>query len=82
MVFVFSGWAMSGVGKTAQMVVREVRRQFREKPGIMEGTERPEYDTCVAIVTKAALLEMTKPAALALGTPVAIGFGAKVKELT
>jgi len=74
MVFVFTGWAMDAVGKTAQKVVWEDRRQFQDKPGIMDGTELPEYGTCVRIVTAAALKEMIKPALLALGTPVCVGF--------
>eukprot|EP00276_Gloeochaete_wittrockiana_P019717 CAMPEP_0184341708 /NCGR_PEP_ID=MMETSP1089-20130417/10321_1 /TAXON_ID=38269 ORGANISM="Gloeochaete wittrockiana, Strain SAG46.84" /NCGR_SAMPLE_ID=MMETSP1089 /ASSEMBLY_ACC=CAM_ASM_000445 /LENGTH=793 /DNA_ID=CAMNT_0026670157 /DNA_START=36 /DNA_END=2417 /DNA_ORIENTATION=- len=73
MIFVFTGWAIAAVGTTAQEVVKEVRRQFREKPGIMEGYERPEYDTCVAIVTRAALSQMVKPALLGLGMPVVVG---------
>jgi len=73
MVFVFVGWALASVGRTAQEVVKEVRRQFKDKPGILENTQRPEYDTCVAIVTKAALREMFKPAILALGFPVVVG---------
>eukprot|EP00163_Fabomonas_tropica_P009274 TRINITY_DN19076_c0_g1_i1.p1 TRINITY_DN19076_c0_g1~~TRINITY_DN19076_c0_g1_i1.p1 ORF type:complete len:642 (+),score=199.28 TRINITY_DN19076_c0_g1_i1:2-1927(+) len=73
MIFLFSGWAMQAVGTSAQEVVQEVRRQFQERPGIMNGTERPDYDKCVAIVTASALHEMIKPALLALGTPVFIG---------
>ncbi|EKX54855.1 hypothetical protein GUITHDRAFT_156810 [Guillardia theta CCMP2712] len=74
MIFLFVGWAIDAVGKTAQEVVREVRRQFEIYPGILEGSQKPEYNTCVAIVTRAALKEMTRPALLALGTPVFIGF--------
>jgi Na+/H+-translocating membrane pyrophosphatase len=55
-------------------VVEEVRRQFAERPGIMDGSEKPDYHTCVAIVNKASLLEMRRPAALALLFPVTIGF--------
>jgi len=73
MIFLFVGWAMKAVGTTAQEVVKEVRRQFKNKPGILENTERPEYDVCVAIVTKAALREMKNPALLALGFPVMVG---------
>lgn len=74
MIFLFTGWAMAAVGKTAQEVVWEVRRQLKGNPGIMEGTQTPDYGTCVAIVTKSALREMIKPACLALGTPVLVGF--------
>jgi len=73
MIFLFVGWAISAVGETAQEVVREVRRQFKEFPGILENTQKPEYSKCVAIVTKAALREMVKPALLALLFPVAVG---------
>jgi len=73
MITVFSGWAIAAVGKTAQQVVWEVRRQFKERVGIMDGTAKPDYSACVSLVTKAALQEMSKPAALALLTPVAIG---------
>ena len=58
----------------AQDVVTEVRAQFSERPGIMDGTQKPDYARCVAIVTKAALSEMRKPGALALLFPIAIGF--------
>ena len=54
LIFVFSGWAMKAVGKCAMEVVIEVRRQFKEKPGIMEGKQKPDYGVCVSIV--AALL--------------------------
>jgi inorganic pyrophosphatase len=73
MIFVFSGWAIQAVGRTAQLVVHEVRRQFRERVGIMDGSDRPDYNACVAIVTAQALRQMAKPALLALCTPVAVG---------
>jgi len=53
MIFLFSGWAMQSVGTTAQKVVWEVRRQFKNKPGIMDGTEKPEYDTYVRLMHRA-----------------------------
>jgi len=73
--FVFSALAISAVGRAAMAMVHEVRRQFREIPGIMEGTGQPEYDKCVAISTKAALREMMLPGAIALIVPLIIGFG-------
>ncbi len=76
---VFSALAMQSVGKAAMEMVREVRRQFREIPGIMEGTGKPEYAKCVDISTKAALREMVLPGLLTIITPVVIGliFGAE-----
>lgn len=76
---VFSALAMQSVGKAAMEMVEEVRRQFREIPGIMEGTGKPEYAKCVDISTKAALKEMMLPGLLTIITPVAIGliFGAE-----
>jgi Na+/H+-translocating membrane pyrophosphatase len=73
MVFVFTGWAMAAVGATAQDVVQEVRRQIRQRPGILEGVELPRYGECTEIVTKAALRQMVKPCVLALGLPVVVG---------
>ncbi|HMZ89831.1 MAG TPA: sodium/proton-translocating pyrophosphatase, partial [Chitinophagales bacterium] len=61
----------------AKSMVEEVRRQFREIPGIMEGTGKPDYDRCVAISTEAAIRQMILPGALALLTPVLVGFGLK-----
>jgi K(+)-stimulated pyrophosphate-energized sodium pump len=77
LVFVFSALAIKAVGKAAQVVITEVRRQFREKPGIMEGKEKPDYGRCVDIVTVAALREMVAPGLLAVLTPVAVGFSFK-----
>ena len=78
--FVFSALAIDAVGKAAMDMVEEVRRQFREIKGIMEGTGKPEYEKCVEISTKAAIREMILPGAIALITPVAVGFlfGAEV----
>ena len=76
---VFSAFAMESVGKAAMEMVEEVRRQFREIPGIMEGTGTPEYAKCVDISTKAALREMILPGLLTIITPIVIGllFGAE-----
>ncbi|KAL3721239.1 hypothetical protein ACJRO7_005966 [Eucalyptus globulus] len=73
LIFLFSAWACSAVGRTAQEVVAEVRRQFIERPGIMDYTEKPDYGRCVAIVASASLKEMIKPGALAIVSPIAIG---------
>jgi K(+)-stimulated pyrophosphate-energized sodium pump len=73
--FLFSSLAIRAVGRTASIVVQEVRRQFREKPGIMEGTERPEYGPVIDICTAASLRELATPALLAVLTPVIVGFG-------
>ncbi len=71
---VFSALAMQSVGKAAMDMVNEVRRQFREIPGILEGTGKPEYGKCVDISTKAALREMMLPGAMTIITPIIIGF--------
>lgn len=71
---VFSALAMSSVGKAAMDMVNEVRRQFREIPGILEGTGTPEYGKCVEISTKAALREMLLPGAITIFMPIIIGF--------
>ena len=69
---VFSALAMNAVGKAAMEMVNEVVRQFRDIPGIMEGTGKPEYDKCVAISTKASLKEMMLPGLLTIGFPIVI----------
>lgn len=71
---VFSALAMQSVGKAAMDMVNEVRRQFREIPGILEGTGKPEYGKCVDISTKAALREMMLPGAITIITPIIVGF--------
>ncbi|MGW1025091.1 sodium-translocating pyrophosphatase [Streptomyces sp. NPDC002577] len=73
-VFLFSGLAINAVSRSAGAVVYEVRRQFREKPGIMDYTEQPEYGRVVDICTKDALRELATPGLLAVMAPIAIGF--------
>jgi K(+)-stimulated pyrophosphate-energized sodium pump len=73
LTYLFSSLAIKAVGRTAQMVVQDVRAQFRENPGIMAGTSKPDYARCVSIVTGAALKEMVLPGILAVGLPVAVG---------
>jgi K(+)-stimulated pyrophosphate-energized sodium pump len=73
LVFLFSALAIRAVGKAAYYVINEVRRQFRENPGILQGTSKPDYARCVDIVTAGALKEMILPGAIAVLTPVAVG---------
>ena len=73
--FLFSALAIRAVGRSAAVVVQEVRKQFREKPGIMLGTEKPDYGPVIDICTAASLRELATPALLAVLTPVIIGFG-------
>jgi K(+)-stimulated pyrophosphate-energized sodium pump len=74
-VFMFSGLAVSAVSRAAGAVVYEVRRQFRNFPGIMDGTQRPEYGRVVDICTRDALRELATPGLLAVFAPIAVGFG-------
>ncbi|WP_121256961.1 sodium-translocating pyrophosphatase [Nocardioides ferulae] len=80
-VFLFSGLAINAVGRAAGAVVYEVRRQFREIPGIMDGTGRPEYGKVVDIVTRDSLRELSTPGILAILSPIAVGFGLGVGPL-
>ncbi len=72
--FIFSALCIQAVGRAAMDMVQEVRRQFREIPGIMEYKAKPEYEKCVAISTKASIREMMLPGAIALITPIIVGF--------
>ncbi|CUU37750.1 MAG: sodium-translocating pyrophosphatase [Armatimonadetes bacterium] len=76
--FLFSAFSILAVGRSAFEMIHEVRRQFREKPGIMAGTETPDYGRCVAIVTAAAQKELLGPGILAIALPVAVGFGLSI----
>jgi len=78
---VFSALAMNSVGKAAMDMVNEVRRQFREIPGILEGTGKPEYGKCVEISTKAALREMLAPGVITIVTPIVIGLSMGAEAL-
>jgi K(+)-stimulated pyrophosphate-energized sodium pump len=80
-VFLFSGLAINAVSRSAGAVVYEVRRQFRERPGIMDYTEKPEYGRVVDICTKDALRELATPGLLAVLTPIAVGFSLGVGAL-
>ena len=81
MPFLFSAFAIKAVGRAAFGVVEEVRRQFRERPGIMTFTERPDYARCVSIVTAMAQKELLGPAILAVCAPVLVGFALGVGAL-
>jgi K(+)-stimulated pyrophosphate-energized sodium pump len=72
--FIFSSLAIRAVGEAAMSMVEEVRRQFREIPGIMEGTGKPQYEKCVAISTEASIKKMVLPGAIALISPLLVGF--------
>jgi K(+)-stimulated pyrophosphate-energized sodium pump len=73
LVYLFSSFAIKSVGKAAKTVIEEVRRQFREDPGIMKGTSDPDYGRCVDIVTVAALKQMVVPGLLAVAGPLIVG---------
>ena len=79
--FLFSAFTMKAVGRAAMSIVNEVRRQFREIPGLMEGTADPDYTECVEIATKGALREMIVPGLMAVAAPLATGFVLGVESL-
>ncbi len=82
LIFLFSAFAIRSVGKAAWTIIKDVRAQFKEKPGIMAGTEKPDYGRTVDICTKGALREMVVPGVLAVLTPVAVGFIFKFVKIT
>jgi K(+)-stimulated pyrophosphate-energized sodium pump len=81
LVFLFSAYAIRAVGRAAADIITEVRRQFREMPGIMKGTQTPDYARCVDITTKAALREMVLPGVVAIATPVLVGIFLRAEAL-
>jgi K(+)-stimulated pyrophosphate-energized sodium pump len=81
LIFFFSGITLKAVGKAAGKIVEEVRRQFKADPGLMAGTNKPDYATCVDITTKAALKEMILPGILAVAIPILIGIFMKAEAL-
>ena len=81
LTFLFSAFTMESVSKAAYKMIEEVRRQFREKPGIMKGTEKPDYTSCVAISTTAALHEMLLPGVMAVVVPLIVGIVLGVESL-
>jgi len=80
--YLFSSLAMSAIGEAAFAMIEEVRRQFRERPGILEDTEEPDYKKCVDISTTSALKKMMLPGIIAAATPVLIGFTGGIEMLT
>ncbi|NDB18457.1 MAG: sodium-translocating pyrophosphatase, partial [Actinobacteria bacterium] len=80
-VFMFSGLAINAVSRAAGAIIFEVRRQFRTRPGIMAGTEKPDYASVVDICTKDSLRELATPGLLAVLTPIAVGFGLGIGAL-
>ena len=81
LTFLFSAFTMESVSKAAYKMIEEVRRQFREKPGIMKGEEKPDYTSCVAISTTAALQEMLLPGVMAVVVPLIVGIVLGVESL-
>ena len=81
LTFLFSAFTMESVSKAAYKMIEEVRRQFREKPGIMKGEDKPDYTSCVSISTSAALHEMLLPGLMAVIVPLLVGIGLGVESL-
>lgn len=81
MVFLFSAFAIRAVGRAAGKIIEEVRRQFKEMPGIMEGTQKPDYARCVDITTRGALKEMVLPGLIAIITPIGVGLLLRAEAL-
>ena len=81
LIFLFAGFAIKAVGKAASYIIEEVRRQFRENPGIMKGTSKPDYARCVDITTKGALKQMVIPGSLGVLIPILIGLFLKAEAL-
>ena len=79
--FIFSSFTMRAVGNAAFHIIEEVRRQFKEIPGLMKGTAKPDYKSCVTLATQAALVNMIFPAALAIVSPVIVGILLGVEAL-
>ncbi len=82
LIFLFSAYAIRAVGRAAWSIIKDVRAQFKEKPGIMAGTEKPDYGRTVDICTRGALKEMIVPGLLAVLTPIAVGFIFKYVQIT
>merc|ERR1712096_48682 len=80
--YIFTAMTMKSVGKAALAMVNEVRDQFRNNPGIMEGTQKPDYEKCIMISTTASLREMVAPASLVILTPIIVGFLIGTRFLT
>src|SRR5207245_7432282 len=81
LVFLFTAYAIRAVGRAAWAIIKAVRDQFRENPGIMEGTAKPDYGRTVDICTRSALREMVVPGVLAVATPLAVGIIFRSDEL-
>ena len=81
LTFLFSAFTMESVSKAAYKMIEEVRRQFREKPGIMKGEDKPDYTSCVSISTSAALHEMLLPGLMAVIVPLLVGIVLGVESL-
>jgi K(+)-stimulated pyrophosphate-energized sodium pump len=81
LIFLFAGFAIRAVGRAASYIIEEIRRQFREIPGIMEGTAQPDYAKCVDITTKGALKQMIIPGGLGITVPILVGLFLRAEAL-